>query len=107
MLEQVNSRCHGLYMLYYNVKTRVITSHTIYLLIRIKPAGDPLLWSRYSLSRTQGVDRWVGREISTNTDLFILNFCTHIIYIYTSKIPQFQASQRCIWCLVASESGEH
>jgi hypothetical protein len=106
VLKQVNSERRELYTSYCTVKAHVITSHITYLLTRIKPADGPLLCSQYTLSRTRGVERRVVWEISTNTDLFIPNFCTHIIYIYINKTLQFQASQRSISCSVASESSE-
>jgi hypothetical protein len=99
--ERVNSGRQELYISYCTVKMCVITSRIMYLLIRIKPADDPLHCSRYTLSRTWGVSRWMVRGISTNTNLFIPNFCIYIIYIYTNKYPQFQASPIRISCPVA------
>ena len=63
-----------------------------YLLSRIKPAGDPLAYSRYTLSKTRGVDGRVVRVINTNTDLFVLNSGKYIIYIYINNYLQSQAS---------------
>jgi hypothetical protein len=104
--EQVNSEHRKLYISYCTVKTRVITSRITYLLTRIKPAGEPLPCSRYTLLRTRGVGRWVVWGVSTNIDLFVPNFCTHIIYIYSNSYLQFQASRTCISCPVASKSRE-
>ena len=69
----------------------------------IKPAGDPLAYSQYTLSRTRGVDGRVVRVVNTNTDLFILNFFTCIIYIYINNYLQLQASWTCISWLATSE----
>ena len=74
-----------------------------YILSRIKPTGDPLAYSQYTLSRTRGVDGQVVQVVNINTDLFILNFCTCIIYIYINNYLQLQASWTCIWWLATSE----
>lgn len=69
--KQVNSRHLELYTLYHTIKTRVITSHIMYLSSHLKPAGGPLACSWYTLLRSQGVDRWVSWTINTNTYLHI------------------------------------
>ena len=105
--EQVDFGCQELYTLYYTVKMYVITSHMIYILSHTKSVAGLPSHSWYTLLKTRGVDKWMVLRISTNTDLFTLNFCTHIIYIYTNNYPQLQATQTCISCPVASESREH
>ena len=74
-----------------------------YLLSCIKPAGDPLAYSQYTLSRTRGVDGRVVRVVNTNTDLFVLNFCTYITYIYINNYLQLQVNRMCISWPATSE----
>jgi hypothetical protein len=83
-LEQTSSVHQKLYIPYYIVNTCMVTSYVTCLLSRIKPADGSLLHSQYSLLRTRGVNGWVVMRINVNSDLFILNFCTHNIYMYTS-----------------------
>jgi hypothetical protein len=77
-----------------------------YLLRRTKPAGNPLPRSRYALSRTRGLDRGAVRQIITNTDLFVLKFGAHLIYMYTSLYLQSQTIRTCISCPVEDEFGD-
>ena len=44
-------------------------------------------------------------EISANSDFFILNFCTHCIYMYTSHFLHLQLNWICATCPVASKAG--
>ena len=105
-VKQTNSRCRGSYTSYYTIIRCVITLHIMYLLSRRKSADGLLPRSRYALSRTRGVGRWAVWGINTNTDFFILNFCTSIIHTCTSSYLQSQVIRMYISSLVANESGE-
>src|SRR5258705_13961900 len=75
-----------------------------YLLSRTKPAGGPILRSRYTHLTTRGLDRGMVCEISVNTGLFSLRFGTHAIYIYINRFLHLQTNRACIACPVESES---
>ena len=44
--------------------------------------------------------------MNMNPDLFVLNFCIHITYIYNSLSLRLQTIRTCSACPVESESGE-
>jgi hypothetical protein len=54
-----------------------------------KLKGGPPLRCRDAHFATQGLDRGVVRWININTDLFVLNFYIHFIYIHNSPPLQF------------------
>jgi len=86
VLKQMNFRCWELYMLYYTIIPGIITTNMTYLLSCIKPTGSPVPHSQCTLLRTQAQDRGVVKKINMNTYSLILNFGTHIIYIYTNPL---------------------
>jgi hypothetical protein len=104
-LERTSSGCWEFSTSYYTVKLCVITSDITYLLGRTKPAGSPLPCSQYALSRTQGLNRGVVKRIDINTNVFVPNFRTHFIYIYTSIYLQLQPTWTCTLCPVSGEFG--
>jgi len=103
-LEHTSSGCWEVYVLYYTVKIGGITSHRTWLLSCKKPdAGPPpRYWN--TLLKTRSQTRGVPKRININNDLFTLNFCIHLIYIYTSPYLRFQATWPCSSSPVESES---
>jgi len=82
--KRVNFACQGLCIWYYIIKTCSITLPIAYPLTCKKPEDGPLPRCRYTLLKTRRVARWMVRRTNINIDLFVLNFCIHIIYIYNS-----------------------
>ena len=60
--------------------------------------------SRYTHLTTRGLGRGMVCEISVNTGLFSLEFCTHTIYIYINRSLHLQTNRACIACPVESDS---
>ena len=104
-LEQMSSGCWEVYILHYTVKIYPIASNTMYLLSCKKPEGGPPPRCWYTLLKTRGQARGVLRWVNMKTDLFVLNFCIHSIYIYTSLSLHLQATRTRSPCPVGGESG--
>jgi len=95
-----------LYTPYYTIKLCSITLPVAYLLTYKKPESDPLSHCRNTLLKTRRVARGVARRTNMNTNLFVLNFCIHVIYIYTSLYLWLQAIQAYSACPVEGDSGQ-
>ena len=97
--------CQELYISYYTIQICSIKLPIVYLLTCKKPESGPLPHCRDTLLKTRQVARRVVRRTNINTDLFVLNFCIHIIYIYASLYLRYQAIRACSTCPVEGDSG--
>jgi len=88
-----DSGCQELYTPYYTLKLCRITLPVAYLLTYKKPESGPPPRRRDTLLTTRRVARRVASRTNINIALYILNFCIHITYIYTTLYLQFQAIQ--------------
>ena len=103
--EQTSCGYRKLTVSYYTRKPHLIMSDITYLLSRRKPAGGFIPYSRYTLSRTRGLDRRVVWRENTNTYLFALKICACAFYTNNSKYLQLQATRTGASCPVEGEFG--
>ena len=104
--EQTSSECWGFGMPYHTRRTLVIRSYITYFLSRRKPAGGFIPRSRYTLSRTWGLNGGVVWRENINTYLFALKFCIHTIYTTKSRYLQLQTTRTSASRLVEGEFGQ-
>jgi len=86
--KETSSGCQELYTPYYTIQLCSITLPVAYLLTHKKTESGTLPHHRDTLLTTRRVARRVARWTNINIALYILNFCIHITYIYTTLYLQ-------------------